>query len=593
MAVLDDIFGLGQEGASDPLTGLAMILEDIFGPGASVQAGAPPVRQGQRMQPGQMMLPGNLKTSNVGEVGPSGIPQLMRAPQQPQQRPQQQRQAPPSLLPEPNLLDRFAAFAGAPNLGEGIKAATSGMDQQQEQARGTYAALIKRGIEPDMAKMIVSDRDMLKKVIPSIFSNAISPAAPNIINLKSKDEFGQETETPYYWNPKTRKLEPASDLTGGSATQPKMSPASLSGGQQIEAPKTGAHPVENMTAGENRTLPAPSLMPPQAQGGQQFMIPGDLQTQNIGDIGAPGPQGGPQTAETLPAQPEQLGTAPAAPQAAQGRYIFGPPAPEKRLGTGYMQKTDESGRFLWQRENGRLMPVVEPKAAAEARGKAEAATAGKKAELELKRSEEKIDDEYKLQDMLANVDSTFVRAAELLSHPGFEELKGLPMGGEIGIQGTGVTMADLVPGTSRADAFNRHKNLLARVAITTMERLKSQSAQGATGFGALSERELKVLEDSVEALRLSSGEDLVRNYQEFQKALLNTRERIIGRYKKRYGEEPDVQSTRELFDRATQGSIDMTKKPYTRPQRIPLPGNLSFEIPFSKTQEPYSDSWFD
>lgn len=371
MAVLDEIFGLGQEGASDPLTGLAKILEDIFGPGASSQP-APQMRGSPAGQgAGPFMIGGpELRTENVGQVGPSGAPpQLMRspAPQQPQQR-----QAPPSLMPnlrEPSLLDRFAAFAGAPNLGEGIKAATSGMDQDQEQARGTYGALIKRGIEPDLAKLIVSDREMLKKVVPTIFSNALSPAAPSIINLKSKNEFGEETESPYYWNQKTRKLEPASNLTGGGAQSVDMAPTSLSGGQQRPNAGTSAE--------------APALLPTQPNAAQtpQFMLPGNLATENIGEITAPATQGEAQAAEVSSGRTEPLGTASEAPQ---GRYVFGPAASEKRLGTGYMQKTDEQGRFLWQRDqSGRMMPVVEPKAAAEARGKAQETLAVKKGEAKI------------------------------------------------------------------------------------------------------------------------------------------------------------------------------------------------------------------
>lgn len=177
MAVLDDILGLGQPGASDPLTGLAMVLDDIFGGSGQV----PPVRPGQKMQSGQFMLPGNLKTSNIGEVG-SSMPSLVPSSLSSQQT--------PPLVPDPSFLDRFSALIGAPNLGEGIRMATSGLDQQVDQARGTYGALLKRGVDPEMAKTIVSDRGMLKRVIPALFSRQFASGDYSKSPIMGTDEQG-------------------------------------------------------------------------------------------------------------------------------------------------------------------------------------------------------------------------------------------------------------------------------------------------------------------------------------------------------------------------------------------------------------------
>lgn len=50
------------------------------------------------------------------------------------------------------------------------------------------------------------------------------------------------------------------------------------------------------------------------------------------------------------------------------------------------------------------------------------------------------------------------------------------------------------------DAQAQLKNIAGQVAIATMARLKALSKQGATGFGALSEKELKLLENSIATL---------------------------------------------------------------------------------------------
>jgi len=51
------------------------------------------------------------------------------------------------------------------------------------------------------------------------------------------------------------------------------------------------------------------------------------------------------------------------------------------------------------------------------------------------------------------------------------------------------------------DADAQLKNIAGQVALTTMARLKALSAQGATGFGALSEKELGLLQNSIATLQ--------------------------------------------------------------------------------------------
>lgn len=51
------------------------------------------------------------------------------------------------------------------------------------------------------------------------------------------------------------------------------------------------------------------------------------------------------------------------------------------------------------------------------------------------------------------------------------------------------------------DAQAQLKNIAGQVALTTMAKLKALSSAGATGFGALSAPELKLLENSIAALQ--------------------------------------------------------------------------------------------
>ena len=80
----------------------------------------------------------------------------------------------------------------------------------------------------------------------------------------------------------------------------------------------------------------------------------------------------------------------------------------------------------------------------------------------------------------------------LTSHPGFSDL--------------GTTVGDLRISTPllRSDAKDANaqlKNIAGQVALTTMAKLKSLSSQGATGFGALSAPELRLLENSIATLQ--------------------------------------------------------------------------------------------
>lgn len=193
------------------------------------------------------------------------------------------------------------------------------------------------------------------------------------------------------------------------------------------------------------------------------------------------------------------------------------------------------------------------------------------------------EDAAKLRDMLDGIDKTYNAANDLIYHPGLPATAGRNLAGEAKFKGIGLDLGDLYAGTDVADAFNDHKALLSDVALRTMDRLKSMSATGATGFGALSEKELEILTQSAGNLKLSTSyEKLVENYKAFQTALLKSRERLMQKFQDKYGQLPEGLTTKQqLIDQATQSQIDKQGRQTVRPRNF-----LGFDIPGTSTTEP-------
>jgi hypothetical protein len=193
------------------------------------------------------------------------------------------------------------------------------------------------------------------------------------------------------------------------------------------------------------------------------------------------------------------------------------------------------------------------------------------------------DDAFKLREMIDGIDKTFTAANDLVNHPGLPDVAGRAFGGELTVKGIGATLPDIYPGTAQADAFNKHKALLSDVALRTMDRLKAQSAQGATGFGALSEKELEILTQSAGNLKLhSSYEELVENYQKFQSQLMKAREKLMSKYQDKYGEIPEgIVPKQSLIDRAAGDTVATRDRPIIRPREF-----AGFQIPFTQTTDP-------
>jgi len=193
------------------------------------------------------------------------------------------------------------------------------------------------------------------------------------------------------------------------------------------------------------------------------------------------------------------------------------------------------------------------------------------------------DDAAKLRDMIDGIDKSFNAANELTYHPGLPGVAGRNLAGEAKLKGMGLDVSDLYAGTDTADAFNQHKALLSDVALRTMDRLKSQSATGATGFGALSEKELEILTQSAGNLKVSSSfEELTANYKKFQDALMRSRDRLMQKFQDKYGMVPEgIASKQQLIDSATAAALAKEGRPTVRPRQF-----WGFDIPGTSTTDP-------
>lgn len=116
---------------------------------------------------------------------------------------------------------------------------------------------------------------------------------------------------------------------------------------------------------------------------------------------------------------------------------------------------------------------------------------------------------------LASIDDTAGALDELIDANG--QLKP-------GVSGaTGIdAIRSYIPGTSAADAKARIDRLQSRLTIDLLGEMKRQSRTGASGFGALSEKELGVLQNAAARLGQSQSDE------SFRQALVDVRKQLAG-----------------------------------------------------------------
>lgn len=180
--------------------------------------------------------------------------------------------------------------------------------------------------------------------------------APTIV--KVPDELGGETAM--VLNPQTGKLDPISSLFTDA-------PSSSTAGDALQ-PLNGAPAAADDLQPLSPAPQAPSAAPAPAASVQQaaFMLPGDLTTSNIGEIG-PSSAPAPSPASAAPRAASQ--SAPAAASATVDEIPAGAlagPAWQGKIQEGFVQRQAPDGRFLYGADR---RPLLELKSAADARAK--------------------------------------------------------------------------------------------------------------------------------------------------------------------------------------------------------------------------------
>jgi hypothetical protein len=126
---------------------------------------------------------------------------------------------------------------------------------------------------------------------------------------------------------------------------------------------------------------------------------------------------------------------------------------------------------------------------------------------------------------VASIDDTSSALDELIDEKG--NLKS-GVGGTFGID----SLRGYIPGTSAADAKARLDRLQSRLTVDLLGEMKRQSRTGASGFGALSEKELMVLQNAAARLSSSQSDESARQ------ALLDVRKQLAGMRQRAGGATP-------------------------------------------------------
>ena len=189
-----------------------------------------------------------------------------------------------------------------------------------------------------------------------------------------------------------------------------------------------------------------------------------------------------------------------------------------------------------------LMPYRDPveaarQAAADARANAQLGLAyraadradsaeARTAEMQARAAEEKRAAAARRQESAAQAANDLISAIDsLVGVQGRPDMPGMPGFSNLGtVAGDLATKVPLLRNETK-DAQAALENISGQVALSTMERLRALSSQGATGFGALSAPELKLLQNSIAALQ--SGELSNKSLKKNLKTIRDTMRRTV------------------------------------------------------------------
>jgi hypothetical protein len=216
-------------------------------------------------------------------------------------------------------------FSGGLDGQSGVSAPAAVQIAAQTQGGGGLAPQVDEGTRRQIGQLLANPQT--RPIGQALLLRLVQQqgTAPDIKEIEVRDQYGRTQKVPAVFNPQSRRFEPVS--LGGPSRTPTAQ--AMPAGQPV---MNDASPA----------MPAPPMP--------------ITSTEFIGEVGAmPSAQGA--------AQPPivQPGSA-----AGNENFVPGPAADEKRVGPGYMQRSDAQGRPLWQNVGGVLEPVTQPKAQYEA-----------------------------------------------------------------------------------------------------------------------------------------------------------------------------------------------------------------------------------
>lgn len=348
------------------------------------------------------------------------------------------------------------------------KAAPEQWDPSMEQ--GLYQAIAATGGEPDVKGVVTSAGQTL--VNPG--SGEVMYRNPYAPKLIPNVPMGHGSAAGVF-NPNDQTLTPA---TGGAQPEPPQGdPMQPFIAQANQAVQLGADPAKV----EQWLLQQAQQMGAQPQGGTM----GAPVPAGVGQPVMPGPQ----------AAPAQFGVGTPKPSAADNSFTQLTPAEVAQLGL-------PAGTVAQRGSNGKIDVVSQPKAL----------SLDKQADIAAKRqkaAQARDSSVATMNDSIRGIDA-------LIASPGFASL-----GTFIG------DIATHIPHTDAADAKAQLDTVGNRSVLDTLSALKSLSATGASGFGALSEKEGDILRNAAANLNTSQKNDaLKRNLLELREKLVRARDQV-------------------------------------------------------------------
>lgn len=163
-----------------------------------------------------------------------------------------------------------------------------------------------------------------------------------------------------------------------------------------------------------------------------------------------------------------------------------------------------------------------------------------RADLASKLVQEKPRDLTALEDNEATLDQAISTAKQVLNHPGM-------------YMGTGALgeVAGRVPGSNAYDFRQALQTLKGQVMLGVLQKLKSVSPTGSSGFGQLSNAEGDTLRNSITNLEAAQSEGQLKSaLDKVISTMQGSKERLTRGYERIYGEQPQIKS----YAKSQQGS---------------------------------------